>query len=127
VEDEEAVRSTVRRILVRSGYTVHEAGSGREALERWRGRTHEFDLLLTDLVMPEGISGTELAEQLWIHRPDLKVIFMSGYSASVAGKEADFLQPKKSRFLQKPCPPREILDTIRECLDQRNEEELLKA
>jgi PAS domain S-box-containing protein len=118
VEDEDAVRSVARRFLLRSGYSVVEAVSGREALDLWRQRTREIDLVVTDLMMPGGVSGADLAKQLWTERPRLKVIFVSGYSSNVAGKEAELFRPGQSRFLQKPCPPTEFLSAVRECLDE---------
>jgi CheY-like chemotaxis protein len=99
------------------GYRVWEAATGLEALEIWRTRASEIDLLLTDVVMPDRITGRELAEQLWAQRPALKVIFMSGYSADVAGKNTEFLRRTKSYFLQKPCPSSILIKTVRRCLD----------
>jgi nitrogen-specific signal transduction histidine kinase/CheY-like chemotaxis protein len=118
VEDEDAVRSITRRFLLRNGYSVLEAASGREAIELWSQRTQPIDLVVTDLMMPGGVSGTELAKRLWSDCPQLKIMFVSGYSSSVAGKDADFLQPGQSRFLQKPCPPGEFLTAIRDILDE---------
>jgi signal transduction histidine kinase len=117
VEDDEAVRSLTRRLLEGFGYRTWEAASGREALARWRDRADEIDLLLTDMVMPEGVTGRELAEQMRTQRPDLKVLFISGYSPDVAGKDTGFIHQNGSRFLQKPVPPRELLQTVRHCLD----------
>jgi two-component system, cell cycle sensor histidine kinase and response regulator CckA len=117
VEDDEAVRALTRRLLEGFGYRTWEAGSGREALTRWRDRTGEIDLLLTDMVMPEGLTGRDLAQQMRAQRPDLKVLFISGYSPDVAGKDTDFFHKPGSRFLQKPVPPRELLKNVRDCLD----------
>ena len=74
-------------------------------------------LLLTDIIMPEKTTGRDLAEQLWKQSPELKVVFMSGYSADVIGRDADFIRRTKSRFLQKPCSSRTLLETVRQCLD----------
>ena len=117
VEDDPGVRITTRRVLETFGYRVWEAATGLEALEIWRTRASEIDLLLTDVVMPDRITGRELAEQLWAQRPALKVIFMSGYSADVAGKNTEFLRRTKSYFLQKPCPSPTLIKTVRRCLD----------
>ena len=117
VEDDEAVRSLTRRLLEGFGYRTWEAASGREALARWQDRADEIDLLVTDMVMPEGVTGRELAEQMRSRRPSLKVLFISGYSPDVAGKDTDFIHRHGSHFLQKPVPPRELLKTIRHCLD----------
>jgi DNA-binding NtrC family response regulator len=72
---------------------------------------------MTDMVMPEGLTGRDLAEQMRARRPDLKVLFMSGYSPEVAGKDTEFMQRNGAHFLQKPVPPRELLRTVRHCLD----------
>lgn len=117
VEDDDAVRSLTRRLLEGFGYRTWEAASGRDALMRWRDRADEIDLLLTDMVMPEGVTGRELAEQMRLGRPDLKVLFISGYSPDVAGKDTEFIHRNGSHFLQKPVPPRELLQTVRHCLD----------
>ena len=71
-----------------------------EALEIWATRRHEIDLLLTDVVMPESISGRELAHTVMIDKPDLKIIFTSGYSAELIGPE--FERGKGHGFLVKP-------------------------
>ncbi|SDY90110.1 PAS domain S-box-containing protein [Micromonospora pattaloongensis] len=82
VEDEAALREATTRLLRRNGYEVVEAGNGIEALEA--AANTRWDLLLTDVVMPH-MSGRELAERLRLHRPDLRVLFMSGYSQEVLG------------------------------------------
>jgi CheY-like chemotaxis protein len=117
VEDDDAVRSLTRRLLEGFGYRTLEAASGREALARWRERVDEIDLLLTDMVMPEGVTGRELAEQMRSRRPNLKVLFVSGYSPDVAGKDTEFIHRNSARFLQKPVAPRELLQTVRHFLD----------
>jgi two-component system, cell cycle sensor histidine kinase and response regulator CckA len=118
VEDDYAVRMITRRVLESFGYKVCEATSAREALEIWRGQREGIALLLTDMVMPEGVTGRELAEQLRAERPTLKVIFLSGYGEDVVGKDTDFIHRTKSRFLQKPCASRTLLETVRECFDK---------
>ncbi|MEO7166617.1 MAG: response regulator [Spartobacteria bacterium] len=100
VEDEEMLREFVSTALSSLGYRVLTAGNGREALEVWADRRGEVDLLLTDVVMPESISGRELAHTLIMDKPDLKVIFTSGYSAELIGPE--FEQDKEHGFLAKP-------------------------
>lgn len=115
VEDDPGVRTLTRRVLEGAGYRVLEAANGVEALaigERHRG---EIDLLFTDIVMPGGISGRELAARLQATHPTLRVVFTSGYSAEIAGRELA-LQPGQN-FIQKPAAPRELLETIRRCLD----------
>ena len=118
VEDEQAVRMITRRMLESAGYSVHEASSAREALEKWTQRLDQVALLLTDIVMPEGITGRDLADKFRIRKPGLKVIFMSGYSADVAGKDTEFFRRTKTHFLQKPCSSRLLLETVRRSLDE---------
>jgi len=117
VEDEESVRSITRRHLERSGYHVLEAGSGPQAMKIWEAAVPEIDLLLTDVLMPEGVSGRKLAQDLRGKKPSLKVIFYSGYSEDVMGENTQFLRKTNSYFLQKPCPPRNLLCAVRRCLD----------
>jgi signal transduction histidine kinase/CheY-like chemotaxis protein len=117
VEDEAAVRSITRLILERYGYHVLEAGSAPEALRIWESATQEVDLLLTDVVMPEGVTGRKLAEELREKKTSLKVIFQSGYGTEVMAGSTDFLRKSHSYFLQKPCAPRVLLCAVRRCLD----------
>jgi PAS domain S-box-containing protein len=119
VEDDYAVRMITRRVLESHGYKIYEATTAGEALDLWRSHAEEIALLLTDIVMPQGVTGRDLAEQLRAQRPALKVIFMSGYSADVIGKDTDFFQRTQSSFLQKPCSSRTILKTVRRCLDDK--------
>jgi PAS domain S-box-containing protein len=115
VEDETEVRMLTRIVLERHGYRVLEAPHGVDALQVWERHAGPIQLLLTDMVLPEGLSGRELAAQLEAHHPALKVIFMSGYSADVAGRELK-LRPGH-HFLQKPFLPSHLLDMVRSCLD----------
>jgi nitrogen-specific signal transduction histidine kinase/ActR/RegA family two-component response regulator len=117
VEDEEAVRSLTKRLLVNFGYTIHEAASGKAALELYHTSRPKVDLLLTDIIMPGGVTGRELAEELRRENPEIKVIFTSGYSGDVLGNDTEFVRQTNSRFLEKPCPPQKLLETIREYLD----------
>ena len=75
-------------------------------------------VVLTDLVMPDRMNGRELAERLWADRPKLKVIFTSGYSADVVGK--DFVLRRGLNYLQKPYHPQKLALAIRDCLDALN-------
>ncbi len=118
VEDEPALRELVVDILQLYGYFVYQAASGPVALKLWAQHKDEIDLLLTDLVMPEGISGRDLAERLQIDNPDLKVIYTSGYSPGMAGKDIALLEG--FNFLPKPYPPSRLAQMVRECLDAKN-------
>jgi two-component system cell cycle sensor histidine kinase/response regulator CckA len=118
VEDEDTVRELVCNILRGLGYHVLEAASGVKALEVWAAHKDRINLVLTDLIMPDRINGRELAERLWQERPALKVIFTSGYSADVVGKE--FLLQTGVNYLQKPYHPNTLALAVRECLDGNN-------
>lgn len=122
VEDESPVRELVREILRQYEYRVIEAASGVEALKVWDAEDGKVDLLLTDMVMPEGINGRELAEQLRQRKPGLKVIYTSGYSPDIVGK--NFTQGDTA-FLQKPYQPPQLAQRIREALDARKSEPAL--
>lgn len=115
VEDEPSVRELTRKILKRFGYEVIEACSGVDALNSWTTCRDSVALVLTDLVMPGGVSGHQLAARLLADRPELKVIFMSGYSAEIAGRELEV--GIGDRFIQKPFLPKQLLEIIRATLD----------
>ncbi len=100
VEDEVPLRRIVEGALRRCGYSVLVAGSGREALGVWERHRDEIDLVLTDMVMPEGMSGGELVDRLRADKPDLAAIFTSGYSPEVVGGAVRFREGID--FLQKP-------------------------
>jgi len=114
VEDEPVLREFVREVLGQYEYRVIEAGSGVEALKVWDEHDGQIDLLLTDMVMPEGMTGGEVAAHLRQRKPELKVVFTSGYSAEAVGK--DFEQSGMA-FVSKPYLPRQLAQTVRECLD----------
>lgn len=114
VEDEPMLRELAHLILNDYKYNVLEAANGVEALKVWEAHQGGIDLLLTDMVMPEGMTGHELAVELRKRKPDLKVIYTSGYSADVMGGE---LSLTETRFLQKPYQPPMLAKTVRECLD----------
>jgi CheY-like chemotaxis protein len=106
VEDEPALRELVVNILELYGYRTYEAGTGVAALPVWEKHKDEIDLLLTDMVMPEGMSGRQLAERLQAEDPGLKVIYTSGYSPGMAGKDIALLEG--FNFLAKPYPPNRL-------------------
>ena len=114
-EDEEDLRQMVVQILRIQGYTVLEAASGRHAIEVWERSNCPIDLLLTDMVMPGGIMGSDLAEQLSTQSPGLRVIYTSGYSPGMAGKDSSLLAGRN--FLPKPYSVNKLAQFVRECLD----------
>ena len=115
VEDEAAVRSMMAAFLKRHGYRIHEAANGMEALKCWEENRSNIDLLLTDMVMPEGFGGRELADCLRAERPDLKVIYCSGYTDEVLGEDSPLRNNRY--FLRKPFDPQLLLTMVRDCLD----------
>jgi len=115
VEDELILREMARDFLCDSGYRILEAGSGREAIHIWQQNRDEIDLLLTDMKMPEGISGLELAEHMLAEQPGLRIIFTSGYSDDVVSPEV--LERTNARFLAKPYAYTDLTRIVRECLD----------
>jgi CheY-like chemotaxis protein len=84
VEDDPSVRRMLVKALRALGYQVFEASNGQEAMTLWRDHGQQVDLLLTDMVMPEGMTGYELAEKVRAEKPDLKIIISSGYSAEMS-------------------------------------------
>ncbi|MFM2081484.1 MAG: hypothetical protein RL380_175 [Verrucomicrobiota bacterium] len=115
VEDETSVRQLARAILANSGYTILEAGDGPEALKIWEQHHGKIDLVLTDLVMPNGLTGRELARKLKAVRPTLKIIYTSGYSVDVAGR--DLAEEPDFHFLPKPYHPPSLLRAVRARLE----------
>ena len=114
VEDEPAVRTSVRRILERAQYRVIEARHGLDARLTWEARRKEIALVLTDVVMPE-IDGAELASALRALSPDVRFVFMSGYSDDQAGIMRR-LGPRDV-LLEKPFEARTLLERVRLALD----------
>ena len=115
VEDEVALRGLTKIILQRFGYRVLEAESGVKALSVWQEHGSQIDLLLTDMIMPDGITGRELAKQLLALKPGLKVIYTSGYSMD--SEETAFRVREASTFLQKPYQSQKLAQAVRNSLD----------
>jgi CheY-like chemotaxis protein len=115
-EDEPTVRLLARTVLERYGYRVFEADCGKTALEVWAERKSEIDLLLTDMVMPNGLSGRDLADVLQAERPGLRVLFCSGYSPDAIAR--DLVLEPGINFLQKPYEPALLASMVRACLDR---------
>ncbi len=115
VEDEPAVLAMARGILERLGYTVLEAPSGDEAAAVWSRQGPQIHLLLTDMVMPGELNGRQLAEKLLAERPELKVMYTSGYSVDLLG--TGMVNNRNFVFLQKPYHPDTLALMVRNCLD----------
>jgi len=114
-EDNALLRMVTRAALGQAGYEVLEAADGVEAERIWSEHQGRIALLWTDLVMPGGLNGRELAARLQKQKPGLKVIFTSGYSAEIAGRELKL--GASQVFLQKPCSREQLLEAVRNCLD----------
>jgi signal transduction histidine kinase/ActR/RegA family two-component response regulator/HAMP domain-containing protein len=117
VEDEDGVRALVIKVLENLGYRLLQAQSGPRAIDVWREHESEIDMLITDIVMPEGMNGFELAERLRLRRPSLKVIFTSGYLADVSRN--DFPAREADAYLAKPFSLPELARLVRRTLDAR--------
>ena len=120
VEDEDIVRRPISIFLRKLGYTVIEAANGKLAFKLWRENRDKINLLYTDIIMPEGISGLELAGQLKMEKPDLKVIISSGYSTEISTHGVT--EKDEFVYLAKPSSSSVIASTIRACLDKKTTE-----
>jgi len=114
VEDEPLVKNLVGEVLRKRGYQVMEFINGREALARTKRYSGLIHLLVTDVVMP-GMSGIELARHLALGHPEMRILFISGYTDDLVGRQG-VLQPGRA-FLQKPFTPDTLLRKLRELLD----------
>ena len=115
-EDEDSVRSMVRKILSAAGYTVLEARHGADAVLVSREYPHHIDLLLTDVVMPE-MNGLRLAEVLASERPDTRIVFMSGYTRDEVDRKG-LMEPGVT-LIHKPFTVIELAAMIRTTLDRK--------
>jgi CheY-like chemotaxis protein len=114
VEDESGLRELVQEVLREYDYSVVVAGSGAEAVRAGDEHDGRFDLLLTDRSMPGGMTGHDLSDELRKRNPDLKIIFTSGYSSELVGKD---IGQSGWAFLAKPYKPSQLALAIRKCLD----------
>lgn len=115
VEDELPLRRMVALCLRKLGYAVLEAGTGPEALRIWDQHHQEIQLLLTDMVMPEKMTGFELAKQLKKQKGSLQVIISSGYSVDMVG--SPLIAESEITFLPKPYATPVLAKIVRRCLD----------
>lgn len=115
VEDEEPVRKLAKMMLERLGYRVMTATDGLAAIPLWRVHGAEIELLLTDMVMPNGMTGIQLGEMFQKSRPALKIVVMSGYSEDMLGDSSK--SGLKVSFLAKPFQVETIAKAIRQSLD----------
>lgn len=118
VEDERDLREIVTRTLNLHGYRVFQAVDGVNALQTWKEYRDTIDLLFTDIIMPGGVNGRELADRLLAEKPALKVIFTTGYDADALDKSYR-LDPKLN-YLQKPYLPSDLARIVRRRLDENH-------
>jgi PAS domain S-box-containing protein len=116
VEDEGSVRQMAARVLRQLGYPVLEAGNGQEAMKVWQEQAGQIDLLLSDMVMPEGLTGMDLAEKFQQDKPSLRIILSSGYTVEMVGQGRP--TAKGFVYLQKPYHVEELSRVVRDCLDR---------
>ena len=115
VEDEAVLRDLASIILKDCGYEVLPAGSGPEALRVWQEHGMDVDLLLSDMALPDGLSGTDLAEKLQSVKPSLKVMFSSGYNLDETNNP--LLRERRAAFIQKPYTHHSLTSAVRDWLD----------
>lgn len=115
-EDDDVLRRLWVTALEDAGYEVIEAENGVEAWKLFEARTKRIDLLVTDIVMPRGVSGRDLAVMIQQADPNVRVVFLSGYSPDLAGRDLR-LGPRQG-FLAKPFSMHQLLDEVRACLDE---------
>jgi len=120
VEDENNLLELMREVLEQHHYRVLTAATGGEALRVWDKHHGQIDLLLTDMIMPGGMTGDELAAELKRRKPGLKTIYASGYTSAFVGK--DFGQDHIT-FLAKPYQPQQVAQLIRQTLDASAKEQ----
>jgi len=115
-EDEESVRTLAKTVLKEFGYEVIEAGDGQEAVNRFMENKDRVDLFLTDVIMP-GMNGREAYERIKKAKPEVKVLFASGYPSDFTHKTEILAQGLD--FISKPVPPEILLKKVREVLDRK--------
>lgn len=114
VEDKEAVRMILKAVLERNGYKIFMANNGEEAANIWAAHKQDIRLLFTDVVMPGGVTGKDLADALRVERPSLRVIFCSGFGADIIGPEVT--SDAGNYFLAKPFDVARLTQVVKEAL-----------
>jgi signal transduction histidine kinase len=115
VEDEEKIRQLAEKTLRDFGYRVYQAGSGAEALSVWTANSHDIDLLFTDIMLPGGMSGCELAKSLQTKKEKLKIAFTTGYAVETFRMDRSLREGVN--FLPKPYSAKSLASLVRHCLD----------
>jgi CheY-like chemotaxis protein len=117
VEDEDGVRALIARVLASRGYTVLQARSGPQALALWSAAKDRIDLVITDIVMPGGMNGMELAAALREEATDLPVVYISGYPARL--NPDDLAADARDVYVTKPFSASNLAAAVRRMLDAR--------
>ena len=116
VEDESALRQVAHAVLANSGYEVLEAEDGAAALEVWKEHSSRITLLVTDVTMPNGLDGIQLATRLLKQKPNLKVVIMSGYNENMQ-RLRQFFKNDEIELIQKPFSGDHLLSVVRKRID----------
>jgi CheY-like chemotaxis protein len=115
VEDEELVRQLAERVLKEYGYTVLVSSRGTEALEIAASHSDPIQLMITDVIMPGGMNGKQLADRVAQTRPQMKVLFISGYAEASLFSAAE--GDGRFQLLEKPFSPLVLIQKVRELLE----------
>lgn len=126
VEDEPPVRKLLRRVLQQYGYRVLEAPNGAEALKIWATEQSQVKLLLSDIIMPDGMSGRKLATLLRSQKPDLEVILTSGLNPNASAENDPNATSEPFKFIQKPYSPEKLVAMVRGALDTSEQDQPTK-
>jgi two-component system NtrC family sensor kinase len=113
IEDDLQVRSLTKKILERAGYRVLEAGDGQEAVDIFSKRSSDIDLVILDVIMPKK-TGKEVYEEIRKYKPDIRVLFTSGYTTDIVYKRG--VEKDNKNFLLKPISPQLLLKKVRELI-----------
>lgn len=115
VDDDSDIRELGREVLAEAGFRVLEAADGHEAINAWRKFPGHIDVLLTDMVMPGGLSGNDVAECFKLDRPESKVLYSSGYNVELFDSTVKLLEGVN--YLPKPYFARQLIDAVSRMLD----------
>jgi two-component system cell cycle sensor histidine kinase/response regulator CckA len=115
VDDDPLALAICQRLLQRAGYTVHKAAGGEEAVQWFRQHCSETDLVLLDVVMPY-MNGEEVYREMVRIQPDIKILLVSGFTPKTAER---LIRISGAKFLSKPYSRAQLLQTVREALDQK--------
>ena len=113
IEDEDSLRRLLCQTLQTQGYSVLEAGRSDLAQEVWKARAADISLVLADIMLPGGLTGWDLAKEFLKERPDIKILFMSGFFGDLPTE----LTVNESNFMRKPFLPRELVSRVRTLLE----------